>query len=163
MVQFRLAQNKDYDWKDLHKLLNLAHDEKPDPSSFYNRAMIYYRQGFNSNALRELNLGISRIPTYSEYYFARSLLQDSSVDEIRDLLICVRLNRKHYSANKNLGISYAENSNLELAILFFRNALKSLKYKRHIWSPERIVRERQLVSGALNKLNSALRKSSGSL
>ena len=60
----------------------------PDPSSFYNRAMIYYRQGFNSNGTRELNLGISRIPTYSEYYFARSLLQDSPSDEIRDLLIC---------------------------------------------------------------------------
>ena len=167
LVQFRLrllsAENKGYNWDDLHKLLNEAHDEKPDPSSSYNRAMIYYRQGFNSNALRELNLGISRIPTYSEYYFARSLLQDNSGDEIRDLLICFRLNRKHYSASKNLGISYAENGNLELAIFSFRNALKSLKYKAHKWTPERIVRERELISGALNKLNSALRESSGSL
>ena len=163
LVQFRLAQNKDHDWEDLHELLNIAHDERPDPSSFYNRAMIYYRQGFNSNALRELNLGISRIPTYSEYYFARSLLQDSPSDEIRDLLICARLNRKHYSANKNLGISYAENRNLELAIFFFKNALKSLKYKINEWSPERIIRERQLITGALKKLNSDLRDSSGSL
>ena len=82
--------------------------------------MIYYRQGFKTNAFKELNLGISRIPTYSEYYFARSLLQDSPSDEIRDLLICARLNRKHYSANKNLGISYAEDGNLELAIFFFK-------------------------------------------
>ena len=125
--------------------------------------MIYYRQGLKTAALKELKLGISRIPTYSEYYYARSLLQDNSVDEIRDLIICTKLNRKHYSANKNLGISYAEDGNLELAIFFFQNALKSLKHKKSKWSSERIIREREMINGAIDELRATARASSGSL
>ncbi len=163
LVQFRLAHLKDQNWRALHDLLDEAHSEKPDPSSSYNRAMIYYRQGLKSAAMQELKFGISHIPTYSEYYYARSLLQESSVEEIRDLLICARLNHRHYSANKNLGINYAENGNFELAIFYLKSALKSLKYKNNKWTSERIVRERQMITGALSQLSSVVKESSGSL
>ena len=85
------------------------------------------------------------------------------MDEIRDLIICTKLNRKHYSANKNLGISYAEDGNLELAIFFFQNALKSLKHKKSKWSSERIIREREMINGAIDELRATARASSGSL
>ncbi len=159
LVQFRLAHFNEGNWPALHELLNSAHSEKPDPSSSYNRAMIYHRQGLKSAAWKELQLGISQIPTYSKYYYARSLLQDKSVDEIRDLLICVRLDRKHYSANKNLGILAAEDQNLDLAIFYFNSALEVLKHKSGVWSLKRINKERQMISGALFQLNNVKNES----
>ncbi len=162
LLQFRLTDLSQKNWKGLHQLLNLAHSEKPDPSTIYNRALIYFRQDLKSAALDELQVGISQIPTYASYYYARSLLQEKSADEVRDLLICIKLDRKHYSANKNLAILAAEDQKLDLAIFYFNSALNALKYKNGVWRSQRISNEEKKIKQALVQLNNLKNESSRS-
>lgn len=150
LVQFSLASTENINLRELHELLDHAGIEKPDPSTRYNRALIFMKQGERNRALEELELGIKALPTFADYYYARSTMSSDTKKEAQDLLICARLDRHHYSARKNLAIVSLDDGNLEAAEFYFRQALELLKLKRANWDPRKFRFESQVIQKALN-------------
>lgn len=158
LVQFYLAGPKIMRPRELHELLDQAGVEKPDPSTRYNRALIFMKQGERDKALAEIKKGIKALPTYANYYYARSTMSTSTEQEAEDLLICARLDRHHFSARKNLAIVSLDSGNLESAEFYFRQALELLMRKGTDWSPDKLSYESQMIQKALHYIESQKQK-----
>lgn len=158
LIQLKLADSNWKDFEVMHRLLDAAHQQKVDPSTRYHRAMIYLREGKRSDALLEIDKGIRALPAYADYYYARSLMSSRLEDEAADLLLCVRLNGRHYSALKNLAIITLDGGNLELAKFYFQQATKVLRFKIGKWSENKLYAESQGIQQALKYIDSQQKK-----
>jgi len=138
-VQARLRRSLNpSEIKSTEALMDQAHKLKPDPSTYYHRALLSQKAGDLSQARHWLQKGIESLPTYAPYYYARALLSDSVAKELKNYEFAIAMNPNHHQSWKNFAIlkfeagkfTEAENAFQEAARSFLkspRGALKNLE------------------------------------
>jgi hypothetical protein len=111
-------------------LLDQAHQMKPDPSTYYHRALLSQKAGDLRAARTWLQKGIESLPTYAPYYYARAILADLTEEELKDYQLAITMDSNYHQAWKNFAILKLERGHFLEAENAFQEAARSFLKSR---------------------------------